>query len=578
MMHNGKSSKGMLKPVGLALAAAAVGALSVFGVMKWMQGSVDQSRSSVTTEIPEAQVPAEPAKAPLPAAKPTDLETLVAPIALYPDPLLAQLLPAATYPLEVVQAARWLQANPKATQASGQDWAPSIVALLQFPQVISMMNDKLEWTTQLGDRFLAQPEAVLGAIQSLRERAMTAGLLQDTPEQKITKAVITKVSTADPEVQGTWVEAPAAQSSVPTKQTEVIRIEPANPQVIYVPQYNPQVLYTAPPVQTYSTTTTTTSQTSPWLTYGEGVATGALLGWAISEWSDDDWDDHYHGYYHHPPISHYSGYGGYSGWGGNANINRNINRNVNISGNEINVNRQNMINNRPQATPWTHDPQHRRGYRYTPQAQQRLAANRPKPQPALAGQRKTNAQTANLDYAGFNRDQMDRARQTQVEKTLGQGAASNRRQQDKAAQQRGIQSRNQTKPRVSQQPARQAAQKNAISGAQRNKPAAAQSQRRPAGPTVRPEQRRANVQPRQSARMQPAKSFAQTTPRGSAASRDFASRGAFGGVNEGGRAQAYSQRGQASRAQAYGQSGRSNRPQATARASGGRAGGGGRRR
>lgn len=549
MMRDENSSKGMAKAVALALA---VGALSVYVVMKWKQGPVDQP-PSVTAGNPATQVATEQANASLPAAqvppaaKPTDLETLVAPIALYPDPLVAQLLPAATYPLEVVQAARWLQSNPNTAQASGQDWAPSIVVLLQFPQVIIMMNDKLDWTTQLGDRFLAQPEDLLGAIQSLRARAMTAGLLKDTPEQKITKAAVTKVSTSDPKANGTWVEAPAAQSSVPTKQTEIIRIEPANPQIIYVPQYNPQVLYTAPPAQTYSTTT---SQTSPWLTYGAGVATGALLGWAISEWSDDDWDDHYHGYYHHPPISHYPSYG-YGGRGGN---NVNIDRNVNISGNEINIDRQNLINNRPAPTPWIHDPQHRRGYRYTPEAQQRLAAIQTKPQPALAGQRKASGQAANLDYAGFDRDQLDRARQAQVEKTLGQGAASTRKTQDRAAQQRAVQSLDQTnpKPSVSQQPARQGGQKNAFSEAQRNKPVTAESQRRPALPAAQQEQRRPNAMPRESVKPQQTKPFAQTTTQGNSAGRDFASRGAFGDINEGGRAQTYSQRGQSSRVQATG--------------------------
>lgn len=547
MMRDENSSKGMTKAVLLALA---IGALSVFALMKWKQGPVDQP-SSVTAGSPATQVPIGQANVSLPAAqvppaaKPTDLETLVAPIALYPDPLVAQLLPAATYPLEVVQAARWLQSNPNSAQASGQDWAPSIVVLLQFPQVIIMMNDKLDWTTQLGDRFLAQPEDLLGAIQSLRGRAMTAGLLKDTPEQKITKATVTKVSTGNPEANGTWVGASAAQPSAPTKQTEIIRIEPANPQIIYVPQYNPQVLYTAPPAQIYNTTTTT-SQTSPWLTYGAGVATGALLGWAISEWSDDDWDDHYHGYYHYPPISHYPNYG-YGGRGGN---NVNIDHNVNISGNEINIDRQQLINNRPAPTPWIHDPQHRRGYRYTPEAQQRLAAIQPKPQPALAGQRKATGQATNFDYAGFDRDQLDRARQVQVEKSLGQGAVSTRKAQDRAAQQRTVQSLNQTnpKPNVSQQPVRQGTQKNAYSDAQRNKQVKAESQRRPALTSTQQEQRRTSVMPRESVKPQAAKPFAQTTPQRSLGGSD-ASRGAFAGINEGGRAQAYSQRGQSSRVQ-----------------------------
>jgi hypothetical protein len=558
MMYDDKSNKGMAKPVVLALAAAAVGALSVFVVMKWRQGP-EELTPSVTAVIPASQAPAEQANALLPAAKPTDLETLVAPIALYPDPLLAQLLPAATYPLEVVQAARWLQSKPNPAQASGQDWAPSIVVLLQFPQILYMMNDRLDWTTQLGDGFLAEPEAVLGAIQSLRAKAMTAGLLKDSPEQKVKKAVVTKVSATDQTAQGTWVEAPATQSSPSTKKTEVIRIEPANPQVIYVPQYNPQVLYSAPPPQTYSsttttTTTTTTSQTSPWLTFGAGVATGALLGWAISEWNDDDWDDHYHGYYHYPPISHYPSYHyGYGGGGGNT---VNIDRNVNISGNEIIINRQNLINNRPAPTPWIHDPQHRRGYRYTPQAQQRLATMQPKPQPALAGQRQATVQIANQDYTGFDRDQWDRARQAQVEKALGQGAAFTRKKQDKAAQQWAASSQNQISktPAVSQQPARQGTQKGAFSEVKRNKPATVENQRSKPRSATQQVKRPATINPREpvKAMTQPANSVGQTMPRSSFAAGDFASKGAFGGISDGGRAQAYSQRGKSSRAQAMG--------------------------
>lgn len=557
MRHYEKSNKGMAKPVVLAFAATAVGALLVFALIKWTQKRIEQP-PSVTAGIPATQVPAEQANTSTPAAKPTDLETLVAPIALYPDPLLAQLLPATTYPLEVVQAARWLQTKPDPAQASGQDWAPSIVVLLQFPQVIYMMNDRLDWTTQLGDRFLAEPESVLGAIQSMRTKAMTAGLLKDTPEQKVTKAAITKVLTTDQAAQGTWIQASGAQSSGQIKQTEVIRIEPVNPQVIYVPQYNPQVLYTATPAQTYSTTTTTTSETSPWLTYSAGVATGALLGWAISEWNDDDWDDHYHGYYHYPPISHYPSYhNGYGGWSGN---NVNINRNVNISGNEINVNRQNMINNRPVPTPWVHDPQHRRGYRYTPQAQQRLTATRPKPQPALAGQRHATGQAANLDYAGYNRDQLDRARQAQVEKTLGQGdGASTRKRQNNAAQQRVAQSQNQIskKPGVSQQPVRQETQKDVFSRAQRNKSATAERQQRKTRPATQQQERPATVKPREAVKAKPqtAQSFGQTTDRRNFTGSDFTSRGAFGSVSDGGRAKSYSQRGQSSRAQATGSAG-----------------------
>ena len=119
-----------------------------------------------------------PQPTPAPAAKPlTDLESLVAPIALYPDQLLAELLVASTYPLEVVQAARWLETKPDLATLSSKDWDASIMRLTAVPQVVKMMNDHLDWTTQLGDTFLAKPSEVMDAIQKLRKRATDSGFL-----------------------------------------------------------------------------------------------------------------------------------------------------------------------------------------------------------------------------------------------------------------------------------------------------------------------------------------------------------------------------------------------------------------
>ena len=525
-----KTNKGMARLVVLALLTAVIGALSVFTLFKWTQKPVAESKPATTvpatTQALTVQPGATPAvQAPLPAVEPTDLETLVAPIALYPDILLAQLLPASTYPLEVVQAARWLESKPDLAQASGQGWAPSITVLLQFPQLIFMMNDRLDWTAELGDRFLAKPDTVLAAIQSMRARAMAAGLLKDSPEQKVTKAAVTKVSMGNPQEQGAWAEVPATSKTAQTRQIEVIHIEPANPQVIYVPQYNPQVLYTAPPAPaSYPNANpapgydTTTSQASPWLTYGAGVATGALLGWAISEWSDDDWDDRYHGYYRQPYISHYSG--NYNGYRGEAN-NINIYRDVNISGNEINVNHKNTLN-RPVSTPWVHDPLHRHGYRYPPQAQQHLAT--PKQQPALAGQRQATGQAVNPDYAGYDRDKLDRVRQTQAEKAPGQNIASTRKQQNKVAQQQITPSLNQTdkKPGSSQQPVQK-----------------------------RTQERPSSAKPGELAKAMPRSASAsdRTAEVTNFTGRSSEENSVFSGVREGSQAQTFSKRGQFSRAE-----------------------------
>lgn len=163
--------------------------------------------------------------APLPPQQPgvlfdvAALDDLLAPVALYPDPLLAQILPASTWPLEIVLAERWLSANPNPDDDAidAQNWDPSVKALVRVPSVLTMMSQRLEWTEALGEAFLYQPQDVMDAIQRLRAQALAAGHLVDTPQQIV-------------------VETPQA-----------IVIRPANPQVIYVPVYDPYVVYYAPP-------------------------------------------------------------------------------------------------------------------------------------------------------------------------------------------------------------------------------------------------------------------------------------------------------------------------------------------
>jgi len=206
-----------------------------------------------------AQVPAAPAAAP--SAPPTqaaagaktfsqgELDQLVAPIALYPDALLAQVLMASTYPLEIVSAARWVKANPGLKDKALEDalqqqtWDPSVKSLAVFPQVLAMMNEKLDWTQKLGDAFLAQQKDVLATAQALRSKAVAQGSLKDSKEQKV--------------------------STEQADNVTVIKIEPTNPEVIYVPTYNPTVVYGAWPYPTYP----------PYYYYPPGyVAGGALLG------------------------------------------------------------------------------------------------------------------------------------------------------------------------------------------------------------------------------------------------------------------------------------------------------------
>ena len=173
-----------------------------------------------------AQQPAAPAQAPAQLLSPEQLDTMVAPLALYPDPVLSQVLVACTYPLEVVEAQQWLQRNgnlkgQQLTEAARQqNWDASVQAMVAFPEVLTMLNQDVQWSTALGNAFLAQQPDVMAAVQRMRARAQANGRLSTTPQQTVTT-----------ETQG--------------GQT-AIDIAPADPQVIYVPQYDPAYVWGAP--------------------------------------------------------------------------------------------------------------------------------------------------------------------------------------------------------------------------------------------------------------------------------------------------------------------------------------------
>lgn len=214
---------------------------------------------------------------------PEQLEQLVAPIALYPDALVAQILPAATYPEQIVEAAKWmgerkdLQADQLAKEVDGEPWDASVKALTQFPAVLANMNKNLAWTSELGDTYLNQQQEVAQAIQSMRVRAKQAGNLGSS-----------------------------AQQTVKTKGQNIV-IEPAEADVMYVPQYDPWLVYGAP-----------LAVFPGWYPYpglfldgpgigfglGFGVGMFAGFGWGWHHW-DFDW--HHHGrvvYNHNTYISH----------------------------------------------------------------------------------------------------------------------------------------------------------------------------------------------------------------------------------------------------------------------------------
>src|SRR5262245_29463854 len=276
--------------------------------------------------------------------KPEEIEQLVAPIALYPDDLVSQILMASTYPLEVVEAARWLRANKTlkgdalTTALEKQTWDPSIKSLVNFPQVLDMMDQKLDLTQRLGDAFLAQQKDVLDAIQRLRAKAQAQGNLKTTKEQR--------VIVEPPPVQTTVVEQPAAQTTIveqPAAQTTVIKIEPTNPQVVYVPTYNPTVVYGAwpyPAYPPYSYYPPGYAAATAAFSFTAGVALGAAWGYA---WGGCNW--------------------------GRGDVDINVNRNTNFN---TNINRQRYQSNfqarglNAQGA-WQHDASHRRGVAYRDQ-------------------------------------------------------------------------------------------------------------------------------------------------------------------------------------------------------------------
>jgi hypothetical protein len=209
-----------------------------------------------------------------------DLDTLVAPIALYPDALLADVLPASAFPVQIVEAARAVESGPVDASVATQ-WDPSVQALVSYPSVLTMMNDRIAWTTQLGEAVAQDQGAVLAAVQRVRAEAQKAGNLESNDKQTVT-----------------------------TSGTNIV-IQPTDPQVLYVPQYDPVAILSPPP---------------PWgyyppaygvVAFGDGFALGALTAYGIGWGFGPAFccghitviNNHYR--YGHP---HYGGHGGGYAW------------------------------------------------------------------------------------------------------------------------------------------------------------------------------------------------------------------------------------------------------------------------
>lgn len=244
---------------------------------------------------PPAPAPAPAAEAPAPKQtvfNQEQLDQMMAPIALYPDSLLAQVLMASTYPGEVTEAVAWSKANPKAQgdeavkQVAQQTWDPSVQSLVAFPQVLVLLGQDPVWVQRMGDAFLAQPDDVMASVQRLRQQAKAAGNLQSNQYQNVTVQVAAPAPASA--ASGT-----ASSTSAPASSSSTIIIEPANPQVVYVPSYNPTTTYGT---WAYPSSPPAYYPPSPLYTAGTALMAGLAFGTGVaivnSLWGDCDWDDH----------------------------------------------------------------------------------------------------------------------------------------------------------------------------------------------------------------------------------------------------------------------------------------------
>lgn len=291
-----------------------------------------------------------------------ELDELLAPIALHPDALLAQILMASTYPLDVVEAARWRKSNPKVegkeleTAMDAQKWDPSVKSLTAFPNVLTMMNEKLDWTQRLGDAFLGQQKQVMDTVQGLRAKAKQAGSLQSSKEQTV--------------------------STTSEGGQTIIKVEAADPQVVYVPTYDPTVVYgpwwyPAPP---------------PYYWYPPGYVPGAAffsftIGVAVGSWL----------------------------WGG-CNWGRG---DINIDVNNFNrVNHHNQISGGDRT--WNHNVENRRGVPYNSEGARKQYGERSgqarntQAREEFRGRAESGRQDLgqNFDRGGAQAGQLDRNRDT----------------------------------------------------------------------------------------------------------------------------------------------------------------------
>jgi uncharacterized protein DUF3300 len=313
---------------------------------------------------------------------PEQLDSLVAPIALYPDPLLSQTLVAATYPLEIIQLQQWLQQNKNlkdkalAEAVKKQDWDPSIQAMAALPDVVKRLADDIKWTTDLGNAFLAQQNDVMNAVQRMRKKAQETGNLKSTEQQKVETKVI--------------------------ENKQVLVIEQSSPDVVYVPSYNPTVVYGAPayPYPPIAYPPPGYYAAGMAISFGIGMAMGAAWG---------------------------GGWGWNAGWGGNNNVYINNSNNFVNNSNRQNVNNINRSGNTGgRGNSWQHNPKHRGGAPYSDRATARQ----------YGGTSRGDSMSTRQDRARQNQGQRNQGQRGNIERASANDRSATGRQQRGAASDR----------------------------------------------------------------------------------------------------------------------------------------------
>ena len=349
---------------------------------------------AATTETGVAGAAPAPAPKPIPAPTETvftteELDQMLAPLALYPDSLLAQVLMAATYPGDVADAVAWSKAHPDSSgdaavrQVANEPWDPSVQSLVAFPAALVILGQDPAWVQRVGDAFLAQPNAVMDSVQRLRRQAQAAGHLESNAQQRVT------VQPAAPAP----APAPApANSTVVVQQpaaTQTIIIEPAQPQTLYVPSYNPSVVYGT---WAYPSYPPAYYPPPPGYYLGTALATGLAFGAGVaivdSLWGDCDWD------------------------GGDIDIDVDRYNNINTN-RQINANQNN----------WSHNSINRDGVPY------RDRANREQNSRRLAGSEQRDAFRGRDPVRTSERE---RANQTLAQRGIEPAATDNRQARERA--------------------------------------------------------------------------------------------------------------------------------------------------